>query len=450
MSHSRLPSDGEAAPVRTPSQRLALRIAGTYFLIATLWIFGSGWLLHRLVRQGAAEALLEEAKGWFFVTVTALLLWVVLTRYFRALRASAHQLQENEARYRSLFENMNAGFVLFEVVQDDRNVPVDLTIVAANDRFARITGRTLQEVAGKRLTQVLPGIENDAADWIGKYGRIALGGESRQFEQGSELLGYQYSIVAFPAAPRQCAVSFVDITGRKRAEAALQQRNEELVRFVYTVSHDLKSPLVTISTFLGYLEKDLAAQDGQRIATDMDYMRKAAAKMRDMLEELLELSRVGRLMNAPEDVSLQALAREAQELVAGSIAEGQVQVRVTDAPLMLHGDRQRLLEVFQNLLDNAVKFMGDQPSPLVEIGVEGNEPDLVIFVRDNGQGIDPQHQARVFGLFEKLDPSAPGAGIGLALVKRIVEVHGGRIWVESQGLGHGTTFRFTLSGTKRG
>jgi len=114
-------------------------------------------------------------------------------------------------------------------------------------------------------------------------------------------------------------------------------------------------------------------------------------------------------------------------------------------PIGLYGDRPRLVQVFQNLVDNAVQFMGDQPAPRVEIGVEQDRDKIVLFVRDNGIGIDPRHQPKLFGLFEKLDPASEGTGIGLALARRIVEAHGGRIWVESEGLGKGATFRFTLA-----
>ena len=106
------------------------------------------------------------------------------------------------------------------------------------------------------------------------------------------------------------------------------------------------------------------------------------------------------------------------------------------------------MQIFQNLVDNAVKFLGDQPAPRIEIGAEQEGGEIVLFVRDNGKGIDPRHQQKLFGLFEKLDPKTPGSGIGLATVSRIVEAHGGKIRVESAGLGQGTTFRFTLSKTK--
>jgi PAS domain S-box-containing protein len=240
-----------------------------------------------------------------------------------------------------------------------------------------------------------------------------------------------------------------DITERQRLEDALLQRNAELLRFTYTVSHDLKSPLVTIRTFLGYLEQDLQKQDQGGIESDLGHMRRAAEKMSLLLDELLELSRVGRKMNPPEDISLQTLVAEAMDLVAGRITQRGVKVQVTDLPVTLHGDRVRLREVFQNLIDNAVKFMGEQPEPRVEIGAENTASETVLFVRDNGLGIDPRHQGKLFGLFEKLHPGTEGTGIGLALIKRIIEVHGGRIWAESAGPEQGSTFRFTLGKLKQ-
>jgi len=249
-----------------------------------------------------------------------------------------------------------------------------------------------------------------------------------------------------------CGISS-NITERKRSEAALQkssrelqERNDELARFTYTASHDLKSPLVTIIAFIGYLEQDIRSQDAAGIKKDLGYIYTATDKMSRLLDELLDLARVGRKMNPPEEVPLQVVVKEALDLVAGWIAQRGVEVVVTKEPIVLRGDRQRLVEVFQNLADNAVKFMGDQQNPRVEIGVETIGDERVFFVRDNGMGIDPRYQSKLFGLFEKFDPATKGTGIGLALVKRIVEVHGGRIWVKSDGPGRGSNFLFTLPG----
>jgi PAS domain S-box-containing protein len=243
-----------------------------------------------------------------------------------------------------------------------------------------------------------------------------------------------------------------DITERKRADEALrksskelQERNDELTRFTYTASHDLKSPLVTIRVFLGYLEQDTRNQDVEAVKKDRGYIYTAVDKMTRLLDELLKLARVGSKMNPPEEVPLQTVVKDALDMVAGAIIQQGVEVVATKEPIMLYGDRTRLVEVFQNLADNAIKFMGDQPTPRVEIGVEKAGEENVFFVRDNGMGIDPRYQPKVFGLFEKYDPGTKGSGIGLALVKRIVEVHGGKIWVESAGIGKGTTFRFTLA-----
>ncbi len=241
----------------------------------------------------------------------------------------------------------------------------------------------------------------------------------------------------------------MDITERRRREEELQQKTDELIRFNYTVSHDLRSPLVTIRTFLGYLEQDMRNQDTERIAKDLGFIHGASEKMVRLIDELLELSRVGRLVASSDEMSLQDLVQEAQNMVAGRLLEYGITVHVTPEPILIRGDRQRLLEVFQNLLDNAVKFARDVPNPTVEVGAEETDEGLVFFVRDNGMGIDPRHLHKLFGLFEKLDPRAEGTGIGLALVKRIIEVHGGRIWVESRGPGQGTTFRFTLPGAGR-
>jgi PAS domain S-box-containing protein len=243
-----------------------------------------------------------------------------------------------------------------------------------------------------------------------------------------------------------------EITERQRIEAERERliaeqeaRNAEMERFTYTVSHDLKSPLITIRGFLGLLEQDMRRGNVEGMQTDITYIHMAAATMQRLLDELLELSRIGRVVHPLTEISLSALAHEAVTLVGGQIAARGVQVHIApDLPVVV-GDRPRLLEVLQNLVDNAVKFMGTQPTPRIEIGLRQTEKETVYYVRDNGVGIDPRYHEKIFGLFERLELEGDGTGIGLALVKRIIEVHGGRIWVESAGQGCGSTFCFTLS-----
>lgn len=235
-----------------------------------------------------------------------------------------------------------------------------------------------------------------------------------------------------------------ELEERKKLIEELGKKNAELEQFTYTVSHDLKSPLVTISGFLGYLEQDARSGNIERLKRDTVRIQEAVRKMQRLLNELLELSRIGRMMNVPETTLFDDIVREAVDLVHGRLVEHGVVVQVQPNPSTVYGDRPRLVEVLQNLVDNAAKYMGDQTMPTVEIGQRGTENGMpVYFVRDNGIGIAPEHHERIFGLFNKLDARSEGTGVGLALVKRIVDVHGGRVWVESE-IGEGATFFFTL------
>jgi len=226
--------------------------------------------------------------------------------------------------------------------------------------------------------------------------------------------------------------------------AKLEDKNAELERFTYTVSHDLKSPLFTIQGFLGYLEQDSELGDGARVRKDVAHIRNGVNTMAQLLDELLQLSRVGHVANDPGPAALSDVANEALIQIEGAITERSVVVNVASDMPVVRADRRRLIEVYQNLVENAIKFMGDQPEPCVEIGVRNNGDEVVCYVHDNGIGIDPQYHKKVFGLFERLEVGIPGTGIGLAVVKRIVEIHGGRIWVESDGKGCGSTICFVL------
>lgn len=226
----------------------------------------------------------------------------------------------------------------------------------------------------------------------------------------------------------------------------LEAKNAELERFTYTVSHDLSSPLITIKTFAGFIKEGLEEGKVDNVQSDLDRIVSAADRMGRLLEELLELSRIGRIHNPSSEVPMTELALEAAAMLGGLIVERGVEVEIAEHMPAVVGDRPRLLEVVQNLLHNALKFMGDQPTPKVEMGMRNDPHEWVFYVRDNGVGIDAAYQERIFRLFDKLDKDSEGTGIGLAIVKRIVEVHKGRIWVESEGRGHGACFCFTIPG----
>ncbi len=244
---------------------------------------------------------------------------------------------------------------------------------------------------------------------------------------------------------------YQDITERKRAEeirekliGELEQRNAELERFAYTLSHELKSPLITIKGFLGLSRKDLLDKNVPRLEKDLQRISEGADKMQRLINELLELLSIGRVADPSEKISLRALFEEAVGLLQEQITKQGIAVQISDDLPLVYADHKRLLEALQNLIENSIHYMGSQPEPQIEIGKRQSGTDTIIYVKDNGIGIEPRFHEKIFGLFEKLSAESEGIGMGLALVKRIIEVHGGRIWVESEGLGKGSLFCFTI------
>jgi len=307
-----------------------------------------------------------------------------------------------------------------------------------------------EEFIGKTIAQVLPALAEQTAFAIGRTlesGHVSAfeyqlqqGGENRTFEARIASAGKDTVL----AMVRDVSIRTWVESEREKLIEELEAKNAELERFTYTVSHDLKSPLITIKGFLGFIKEDSRSGNIVRLESDIKRISDATEKMQQLLNDLLELSRIGRVTNKLQEIRFNELIAEALELVHGRISQRGISVHVDEHLPTIFGDRQRIHEVLQNLIDNAAKFMGDQPSPRIEIGQQGESKGKpVFFVRDNGIGISAQYKDRIFGLFDKLDGQTEGTGVGLALVKRIVEFHGGRVWVESE-LGNGSTFYFTL------
>ena len=242
-----------------------------------------------------------------------------------------------------------------------------------------------------------------------------------------------------------------EVESRKKAEREreavihqLKLKNQELDRFAIRVSHDLKTPLITVAGFLGYLEQDISSGNHERARKDLAQISEAAKKMGKFVDELLDLSRVGRITNPPKDIAFEEILRDALAATDGILKAKQVQVEIAPIFPFVHVDRVRMVQVLQNLIANAVKFMGDQPEPIIRIGFQEVDGEHIFSVKDNGIGIPPEHHERIFELFNRLNPDIDGTGIGLGLVKRIIEVHHGKIWVQSSP-GNGSTFFFTLA-----
>ena len=332
-------------------------------------------------------------------------------------------------------------------------------ITRFNHAFERLTGRTEQEVLGQRLEILFPEESRDES-----FALIRESIKARRLESvripilGSDgsvrtVLWNSANILTAEADLVSTIAQGVDITESERAEVQrealireLEQKNAELERFTYTVSHDLKSPLITIKGFAGLIEDDVQNGDPVQLKTDIRRIMTAADTMQELLSDVLELSRIGRVIAPPEKTSFGIIVHEAVDLLAGPLAGRGARVEIApDLPDVVV-DHARIREVVVNLIENAVKFSGGQKEPLIRIGVDMTGKTPVFFVQDNGIGIDPRYLERIFNLFERLDQTSPGTGVGLTITRRIIELHGGKIWAESEGPGKGTTFRFTLPG----
>jgi PAS domain S-box-containing protein len=235
----------------------------------------------------------------------------------------------------------------------------------------------------------------------------------------------------------------VDITERKRAEEELQRSNAELQQFAYVASHDLQEPLRMVSSYTQLLAECYQGQLDAQADKFIAFATEGATRMQQLLEDLLDYSRVSRRPQPFEPINCTTILKDVLTDLAVTMQESSAVVTADSLPTVL-GDRTQLRQLLQNLISNAIKFRREEP-PLVHISAEPQEDFWLFTVRDNGIGIDPQFAERIFVLFQRLHSRQeyPGTGIGLAICKKIVERHAGRIWVESH-LGEGSTFYFTL------
>lgn len=243
----------------------------------------------------------------------------------------------------------------------------------------------------------------------------------------------------------------MDITERKQAEAMiakyteeLRRSNEELEQFAYVASHDLQEPLRKISSYLQLIETRYADQLDEDGKEFIDYAVDGAMRMKQLINDLLLYSRVQRNKGKFDLVSVEDIVHNVLEGLALNIEENQAEITYDTLP-KIHSNEGQLSQLFQNLLTNAIKFRNQETSPKVHIGVEKQGEEWLFCVRDNGIGMQPDYFERIFIIFQRLHSRKkyPGTGIGLAICKRIVQNHGGHIWVESE-VGNGTTFYFTL------
>jgi PAS domain S-box-containing protein len=352
-------------------------------------------------------------------------------------KRAEERLRASEDRFRAVAES--AIDALVTVDGSDR-------ISYLNAAAERMFGYRAADIAGSRLSLLLPGIGAVDERLVGR----TVEQRARRFD-GSEL-PVELSAARWTTAEGVYSTAIIrDVSARKQAEEQLrlardaaEASSHELEAFSYSVSHDLRTPVRSIDGFSQALLEDFGDRLGDEGKENILRVRRAAQRMSQLIDDLLELSRTSRTQLHHQEVDLSAMAAEVVDELRAAQPGRQVEV-VIAGRVMAWGDARLLRVVLQNLLDNAWKYTGRQPEARIELGeLPGTSPS-VYFVRDNGVGFDVAFAQRLFEPFQRLHDSDdyPGSGVGLALVQRIVSRHGGRIWAEST-LGQGATFYFSL------
>ncbi|HUL79379.1 MAG TPA: PAS domain S-box protein [Vicinamibacteria bacterium] len=363
-------------------------------------------------------------------------------------KRAEEELRAKEADLRWLFDGMLNGLARCRMVFED-GAPVDFVYLAVNSAFERLTG--LVGVVGRRVSEVIPGVRETNPELFETYGRVASTGVSQALETYVPALDIWFSISAYRPRPGEFVAIFENITERKRAEAALartiedlKRSNAELEQFAYVASHDLQEPLRMVSSYTQLLDQRYRGKMGKDADDFIAFAVDGARRMQRLITDLLAFSRVATRGRPPAPADSNVALGEARANLFTLIDETGAQVTSDELPVV-RADATQLVQLFQNLVGNAIKFRRPDEPPQVHVSARWDGGQWAFAVRDNGIGIAPEFHSRIFAIFQRLHTSAqyPGTGIGLAICKRIVERHGGKIGLESEP-GKGSTFSFTL------
>lgn len=356
-------------------------------------------------------------------------------------------LRESEARMRAIFDTAVDGIVTI----DERG-----TMERFNPAAERMFGYPEAEVTGKNVSMLMPSPYHEAHD--GYLAHYMQTGEKKIIGIGREVIGLRKDGTTFPmdlavsetrqGGRRMFTGTVRDISARKQAEEQrdrllreLESANEELKNFGYVVSHDLKAPLRAIGSLADWLSTDYADKFDDEGKEHMRLLISRVHRMDGLIDGILQYSRVGQVKETIAVVELNQLVREVIDLLA---PPENITVSVENSLPTIMAEPTRIQQVFQNLISNAIKYM-DKPEGEIRIACVAEGRQWKFSITDNGPGIDRQHFEKIFQLFQTLAPRdrVESTGVGLALVKKIVEMYGGRVWVEST-VKQGSTFFFTL------
>ncbi|MEW7848603.1 ATP-binding protein [Massilia aurea] len=363
------------------------------------------------------------------------------------------QLRASEERYRTLFDSVDEGFCIFEMLFDEADRPIDYRFLEMNPTFEGHTG--LKDAVGRTARDMLPGLDDF---WFETYGRVALTGEPVRFENEAPAMNRWFDVYATRIGgpdSRKVALLFNDISARKLSESTLRQLADDLAEadrrkteFLATLAHELRNPLAPIRNGLSVMR--LSGDNPAAMAKVRDMMERQVGHMVHLIDDLLDIARIsgGKLELKRQRTDLQSILASAVETSMPLIEAGQheLTIDVPDAALLVDADATRIAQVVANLLNNAAKYTPARGQITLSLRRDGGQ--AVIAVRDTGVGIAGDALAGVFEMFSQIgrtvDRSQGGLGIGLSLVRRLVEMHGGSVAATSAGANAGSIFTVRL------
>lgn len=361
-------------------------------------------------------------------------------------------IRKSEQKYRSLFDNMDQGMALHEIILDPAGNAVDYRFLEANHSFEILTGLKRENIIGETVLEVLPGTEQS---WIEKYGNVVATGVPLHYENYSKDLGKYYSVVAYRSQPGQFAVIVSDITGSRRNEEEIVKKNQELRKlnaekdkFFSIIAHDLKNPFNSILGFSELLKNEAHKQKIEDVVKYAGVINSSAQNTFELLENLLEWSLIqqGRIPFDPHTLLLNRIVEAEIENLTYYASQKNILIgNGITASIIIEADEDMLSTILRNLMANAIKFTPKNGKVQVLAKIE--ERQVVISVSDTGVGMTGETIGKLFKIETSFTSrgteNEKGTGLGLILCKEFVEKHNGKIWVESE-VGKGSVFSFTI------